>query len=230
MDGQECPAGDLPKSLLLSLDAQQIACYKALQEKSSYIAGMYIGTLRVMRQEDNPDKLPQAAHSIRELMEKLPGVLDVPMQATKETLKSKVRELEDEWKKVITNKGCNDNGEWTGEIGGALQKFLKKTEKFFEWIVEHHPRRRNEYTEALRAMDNSNISLPEPLEVLSVKRWEEMLDFFQKVAHHRSFPSSEEFTQRLNALEEFILERLVPRTFDNFKIIDEIIAEGERDV
>lgn len=214
----------------LLLDAQQIACYKALQEKAPNIAGIYIGALIVMRQEDNPDKLSQASHSIREMMEKLPEVLDVPITAMNEGLKDKVQAQQTNWQETVEKTNCYKGKQWEGEIDAKLQKFLKGLGEFFNWFTEHQPRRRAEVREVLRSLDNSRILLPVPLEEENVRIWLKIRDYFVLICHHRHSTTVEEFNQWLSALERFLLDRLLPRTFDDIETIDKIIAEGEGDV
>ena len=63
---------------LLQLSAQQRALYEALAEQDKRLAGIYLGSLLVLSQLENPDSLALAAHSLRELMEKLPKYRDLP--------------------------------------------------------------------------------------------------------------------------------------------------------
>ena len=54
----------LEKQLLTSLNGQQRTCYQVLQQKDAGIAAMYLGALAVLRQNYNPDKISQSAHSL----------------------------------------------------------------------------------------------------------------------------------------------------------------------
>ena len=78
----------------LQLLPHQRALLKALETKDKALGSMYYGALKVMNDNGNPDRFALAAHSIRELMEKLPYYLELRLKATKETLKEKVRQLE----------------------------------------------------------------------------------------------------------------------------------------
>ena len=48
---------------------------------------MYLGALMVFDQGGNPDRLALAAHSFRELMEKLPRYIDVPAESSPSSAK-----------------------------------------------------------------------------------------------------------------------------------------------
>ena len=89
----------------------------------------------------NPDRLAQAAHSIRELLEKAPADVDVPAGKGSTTLKSQTNNLSTAWARAVSNSSCYDGGSWTGEIDGPLRKFLTKTKRFFDWVADERPPR-----------------------------------------------------------------------------------------
>jgi hypothetical protein len=53
------------------LVGQQLAVYRALAEQSGELAGWYLGACAVLMVPANPERLVQAGHSIRELMNNL---------------------------------------------------------------------------------------------------------------------------------------------------------------
>jgi hypothetical protein len=65
------------------MSVQQLALYEALGERAEELARMYIGALIVLANPDNPDRLPQAAHSLRELMEKIPKYKQINSEGSK---------------------------------------------------------------------------------------------------------------------------------------------------
>ncbi len=188
---------------------------------------MYLGVLMALNHADNPDHLAQSAHSVRELMEKVPAFLDVQMRAHQESLGSKARELEDRWQTTIERSTCYDDGNWSGEIDQPLLNMLEALQRFFDWFGEHRPRRRIEVATILQRLNGSDHTLPAALEDLEIDRWMRIRDFFQAVAHHRKQVTQDEFERWLGALEMFLLDRLRPRTFADFDAIDDIIKEGE---
>jgi hypothetical protein len=188
---------------------------------------MYLGAVTALSHTDNPDHLAQSAHSVRELMEKIPAFLDIQMRAHQESLGSRVRELEDRWQTTIERSTCYDDGSWSGEIDRPLLKLLETLQQFFDWFGEHHPRRRIEVATILRRLNGSGHTLPTPLEDLEVQRWMRIRDYFLAVAHHGKQVTQDEFERWLDALEMFLLDRMRPRTFADFDAIDDIIKEGE---
>jgi hypothetical protein len=223
------PALTVNKGPNIQLSGQQSALYGALSKKDQNLANMYMGTLIVLNHNENPDHLALAAHGIRELMEKLPEFVNVPIRAQSESLKSEVRNLEQIWLFTLEKSQSYNNQIWEGDIDPRLHKLLKKLHLFFEWFTNHYPRRKEEIAETLRRLDISGRTLPTTLEELNIKTWFGIRDFFQSVAHHRKHTTTDDFGQWLEALEIFLLYRLHPRTFSDFDKIDEIIQEGEND-
>ena len=190
---------------------------------------MYIGALAVLEDLHNPDKLAQCAHSLRELMEKLSLAVEVPMKAHRDNLRAKVRELEDSYLRSRGQTICfTPAEEWKGGIDAHLQRFLARLGDFFDWFSTNYPRRRQEVHGVLMRLDCSERPLPQVLASLNVNAWQAKREYFQSVSHHGREAKEDEFRSWVNALERFLLERLVPRTFEDFAEIDALLGE-ERD-
>lgn len=224
---QSLPAGAVKAQKPLDLLGRQRALHIALVEKNEHLGNMYIGALTALQNDSNPERLSQVAHSLRELMEKMPAYMNLPVKVKSETLGMKVREFSCEWKKVRTKSEHHRNPEWSEQVDGPLRKFLKKTEEFFLWFEQHRPKRKDQVALTLRALDPMGRPLPLPLEKLRVDEWEKIRDYFVGVAHHQIGAIHGEFISRLDALEVFLLDRLRPRTFADHDTIDSIIREGE---
>lgn len=210
-----------------ALSGQQRALQRALDERDRELGAMYRGGLAVLGDTNNPDRFAQCAHSMRELMEKLPQLLDVPTIAQKESLKVKVREIEDGFIGTQRNTCCfSATAGWDGIIDCHLRKFLIRLSNFLEWFKSHHPRRHDELHGVLIRLEGSGRELPKPLAALNVEAWGRKRDYFLSVAHHRRTADEHEFRKWLDALERFLLDRLLPRTFDDFTEIDNLLEEG----
>jgi hypothetical protein len=211
----------------LQLSGQQRALYEALSEKDERLAGMYLGSLLVLRQTENPDLLALAAHGLRELMEKLPRYFDLPVGTKPPSLKVKVLELTRSWGNAVKNSKCGENPSWSGVIDSPLRKFLKKTQEFFTWFEAEHPTRKQQTAKVLRGLDLIDRPLPAPIEQLRIEEWDKCHDYLKGVSHHAILPWPGDFISRLEVLECFLLDRLRPRTFEDHAEIDRIIREGE---
>src|SRR5687768_1740148 len=63
------------------LTGEQIALIEALNDRDTRLGPIYLGAVRALLDATNPERVPQAAHSIRELLEKLPRWIDAPVSA-----------------------------------------------------------------------------------------------------------------------------------------------------
>jgi len=223
---EELSAGD--KSGPLRLVGQQEDLYdafSALSEEGPELARMYHAATTILN-TDFPERMVLAAHEIRELMEKLPRYMDVPITATGYGLKGEVRNLHDRWMRAIERTGCYADGNWRGKLDGALRSFLKGLGRFFDRFSAHMPSRREETRQLLRKLDGGAPPLPEHLEDLNVAQWLDMREFFESVAHHGG-TTEDQFRRRLEGFEAFSLGRLRPPTFADLDEIDRLIQEGE---
>jgi hypothetical protein len=211
----------------LNLTPNQRTLHRAFLEKDPSLAQMYLGGLAVLNDSTNPDSLALAAHAFRELIEKLPAAVAVPATARRESLRVKVREVQEAWRRAQDGSRCHSDGKWSGEVDKPLRKLLLRLAEFFAWVDAHLPRRREEIARALQRLDVSGRALPEPLQDLNVEAWTRTHEYFQAVAHHGKVAPRDEFTRWVSAAEAFFLDRLKPRTFEDFASIDELIREGE---
>ena len=220
-------------NLSLNLSNQQQAVFEALNEldlqtaQTHKLSSMYLGALRVISDKSNLDRFPQAAHSIRELMEKLPRWFNIPTKAQNESLKNKVIEIENRYSGVLKQtKNYSDNGEWAGNIDMPLKKFLASVGDFFKWFESHSPRRKAEQREMLNSLDVAGRKLPEPLAKHEVEGWNLLMGYFNSITHHGRLGEENEFLLYLEELEKIILDKRKPQTSNDLNKIDEIIEKG----
>jgi hypothetical protein len=188
---------------------------------------MYVSALRVLSDLDSPDRLALAAHGFRELMEKIPEYLAVPMPAHRESLKPRVQGLHGHWRATLSKTKSRVDGLWNGAIDAHLDSFLRKLPEFFKWFEDHNPLRRDEVRAVLKKLQGGEIEISPPLEDENIRNWIEIRDYFVSTAHHRARTAPDEFFENLSRLEVFLTERLAPRTFDDFAEIDEILGTDD---
>ncbi|MDE2793176.1 MAG: hypothetical protein OXL34_00010 [Gemmatimonadota bacterium] len=219
---------DQPRELALSREQQQL--HNALRSYGEELGAMYLGGLHVLHETGNPDCVAQSAHSMRELMEKI-GELEPVNAAGSQNAGSmgqKVDQLKRDLVKLKRNtKGYSDAGVWTGPFNEHLSRFLRKLDIFFDWVEANRQSRREQFQETLFRLDPYERPLPKPLRDLRYDEWKQMNEFFQKTSHHRSFPSRDEFREKIGELELFLAGVLVPRTFDDLNAIDALLQERD---
>jgi hypothetical protein len=201
--------------------------HTALKVMSQHVADLYLGALWTLESNENPDRYAQAAHSLRELMNAVPVSVGVEVRALDERMGDRLTPLRESWQSTMNRTTTFDGKVWSGEIDGPLALFLERAHTFFSWLEDHRPRRRAEFADTLTRLDSSGRALPPRLQDLNVQTWMEIRAYFIDVCHHRKVADRLEFNSWLEAFELFLLDRLQPRTFNDFDDIDAIVAAGE---
>lgn len=210
-----------------TITGRQIALCQALGKKDKQLASMYLGALAVLSQSSNPDRLSLAAHGLRELLEKLPRFLDMPLESKPPSTKEKIRPLQQSWVQAQQSSDCLKNPTAFSTIDKPLRNYLDESKSFFSWYEGVHLTIKQQATNVVRSLDPQKKGLPAPIEELHVDEWGKLRDYFVGVSHHTITETIEEFIKWVDALESYLIDRLVPRTFDDFAALDAIIGEGE---
>ncbi len=210
----------------LALTNEQSTLFGSLHSRSERISKMYLGAVIALKDELDPERLCKAAHQMREVMANIPEIAEVEIRALNESMGQKVAELEIEFSSMVKNSKLKAPN-WSGEVDQPVRSCLNKVQEFFDWKTNHKPKRRDEVTKVLRALDGPNRLLPADMERINVQSWMEMKDFFNIVAHHQHDPTENEFSERMEYVEGVLLNKLNPRTFADFDSVDAIIEKGE---
>jgi hypothetical protein len=209
------------------LEDHQLELYLALSERSEKAGGWYRGALIALANRADPERFVHAAHSLRELMEKLPKLIDVPAPRDPVSMKSKLRALGEIWEKRRRLTSCHKDGDWHGPIDTHLRAGLIAVDETIEWL-RTLPTFKESALVLIRELDVSKRLLPPSIEREHYKEWRDLNDYFQAVAHHLHDTNDTEFGARLYAFESFILDKIRPSTAADQKVLDDIIAEAER--
>jgi len=166
VDDSDVPAsGQRLSSAGPSLSGRQRAIAEALRSTDAQLSCMYVGSLRAMADEANPDRHPQAAHSLREIMQTLPRYLDVGVPPRGASLGDKVRNLIDSWGERPTSPAAGD------EIDKALATFLHKFLDFVSWHRLHQPQQKVRAAAIISGLDPTRIAFPAPIRESRVEEW-----------------------------------------------------------
>lgn len=198
------------------------------------LSRIYLGAIFVMKDSGNADRFAHAAHGFRELMEKLarsvPAAGVPSPKGAPPSLKSLVQELSNDWEKTKRNCANHKNGKWEGTIDLHASKLFGKLETFFNKVATFKPPREQQGANLLKHTDFVHSPLPEPIEQLRIKEWKEYNNYFERVAHHSSVASYDEFASWVVRFEEFLHGRLIPQTSRSKKRLLAIIRAGEANV
>lgn len=204
---------------------RQRTVYQSIALKNPMMAELYECALRVLQDNGNSGRIFLAAHSIREMTNGLPKVLDLPIVAEQGRLGDQMNGLEPVWNGALAS-GCHSNGQWSGAIDAPLERLLRALHGFFLWWRESRPKRKEVAIQLFRSMDLVGIPLPEPLEKQRAKRWLELHDYFVGVAH-RSSTTDVDFQSNLQDLEQILMDSLYRQPSEDLAAIDQILLEGD---
>jgi hypothetical protein len=224
--GEPAPPADLVDEGGLS--GQQLGFFQALAEQDGRIARWYLGARMTLSNTRNPERLQQAAHSLRELMDKLLPVLGLPAEAEGGRLGDRFADMTVRWETAKEQSRCHSDGIWSGEIDEAARRGFIAVDEAIVWQRQNRPRRRETYRATIRALDVSRRPPPSWIEDTHVQLWNDLRDYFVRVCHHDRVTDEDEFRGALDTLESFVLERLKPRTYAEQVALDQLIAEAER--
>ena len=179
-----------------------------LRKVDGKLAAMYFGALVALQDDRNPDRFAQAACSLRDVMDRLPGKTGAPVAgAGKTDLDQLARGAVDAWQ---NDPASRKFAKCMERLAGYFSTSLSKREKARR--LHHH-------------LDPVKGWSPDEL---SARQWETVRKRFDALTHHGSSGASDEdFRKRLTEFNEAVLAVLRPRTYDDFRRIELLIAEGE---
>jgi hypothetical protein len=219
---------ELPErsNMVVELNGLQLSLHTAFLRKSLRIAAWYIAALQALNNPNNPDRYAQAAHSLREIMEKFPEcagrtVIDVAGNAA-----NVLREIKQEFA-VLSEKSKAAHDGFSGEIDEQLQSALVKIQN----RVNEFEKAGNQRTEQTRAAFRELVPgmMPPVHERENLKAWNELRSYFVNIAHHKyaGEVSDEAFRAKLLSFEQMAGSQLSPAPTDDMALLDQLIKEAE---
>lgn len=197
------------------------------------LGAMFTGALHALGEQTNPESLAQAAHSLRELMEKLEGIKgipvagDMPASGSAGTLGQKVRELRDAWKRATARSMCLKQDAPSREVDPVLRKFLKKAGIFFDWFDKNPKFLSHKARGVVKGLDPLAAMLPQAVQDAQIAEWMALKNFFVRSAHHGTDATPDVVVATVASLERFLYIRLAPVRAQNQSAIERLIKEVE---
>jgi hypothetical protein len=212
----------------LELDGQQLAFYRTIAEYDGELASWYLGARMAFATPANPEHLVHAAHSIRELMNNLHKIAGVPVKANTGRLGDRFAEMKLKWERGKRNSASfSEDAGWAREIDGHARRAFEAVDEAITWAEANRVAWQERHLETIRVLDVSRRPLPSWIEKGFVVQWDDLRDYFIRVAK-RGSTTRDEFAAASDTLERFVLERLKPRTFTEQATLDALIREAER--
>lgn len=209
------------------LTIQQQMVLEALRgkETSQYpLSKWYLGALYTLDNHYNPDRISQAAQSLRELLEKLPRVVrESDAQGTAFDFAGMRRDIDT---RILKDKERYPGG-WKGkEIDAQLDKTLKKVVRYFE--LNRQPTRKEQIQKAAATIDPMAGQFNSVIRKTKRDRWYALWKELEDFAHHNRNPDIEEFRESLKTLERIIFDLLAPITAQDQHEIQSILNLSDR--
>ena len=210
----------------LAISAQQRAVLNALQSRDTDrfpLSRWYLGALYALRNRHNPDRLSQAAQSLRELMEKLPRVVqERDIQVISYDFRGKRQSL---YTRIQKDKRRLAGG-WEGRL---IDRPLVRTLEEFEAYLKQsqRPSRGEQVQIAVASIDPLAGQMDK---AIRSRKHEEMLKLWERMeayAHHNTV-DAEEFGQWLEVLDRTILDLLAPITAESQQEMQRILQNPDR--
>jgi hypothetical protein len=209
----------------LQLEPRQEEIWRALSAKSSKkypLADCYLGAIAALRNPFNPDRIAQAAHSLRELLEKIPRAFKtVEFGVTGDQLKKKREAL----RAAFIAEKAKFSGGWKDKaITQGLQGVLQGIDEYFD--LNARPDRREQVFAGLTRLDPMLQTLPVQLRQEKRQRYFELWARLEGFAHHGGKKKEDDFTDCVVDVENLVVELIAPVSADDQTLLSEILAEG----
>ena len=211
----------------LVLTNQQRNVLEALQNKQTDkypLSAWYLGALYALDNHYNPDRIAQAAHSLRELLEKLPRVVQGSDVQGPPDFKGMRRNINN---RIFKDKERYPEGWKNKKIDGRLDKTLRKIENYFE--CNQQPTRDEQMQQAVATIDPMDNSLDSRVREKKRNQLYRLWKNLEGFTHHKSNPDIVEFSNCLKELEHTIFDLLAPITAQDQREIQTILSLSDRD-
>ncbi len=207
------------------LEQRQLELWRILRARSSEklpLADWYLGAIAALRNTFNPDRIAQAAHSLRELLEKIPRALRTEESGiTGGQLKNKREAV----RKAFKAEKVKFGGKWQDKIiTPGLENVLQGIEQYFD--LSDRPDRRDQVLAGLTRLDPMLQTLPAQLRQEKRQRYVELWIALEGFAHHGGKKKEDDFTDCVVDVENLVVDLIAPVSADDQTLLSEILAEG----
>ena len=184
----------------------------------------YLGALYALDNHYNPDSVAQAAHSLRELLEKLPRVTQGSDVQARVPGFAEKRNIINE--RVLKAKKRYPEG-WKGkQIDKNLAKLLTDLEEYLD--LNQQPTRREQIQQTVAIIDPMVNSLDSKTQEAKRNQYYNLWGQLEGFAHHKINPDVAEFNKCLEELENIVFDLLAPVTAQDQKGIQTILSLSDR--
>jgi len=207
----------------LVLDATQQQVLDALRRKEQPklpLGDWYLGALWALTQVNNPDRFAQAAHSLRELMEKFPRVFTGAIARQAPQFRQRRSEIRTG---LIAADKAYPKCTWLQQpMSAGLAKTLDQTVDYLELSLTYS--RSAQIVEAITALDPLFTAPSQVAAAVKAKQFQKLWDSLEEITHHGSKPVA--MIALLKELEDMILTLVEPVVTEDQAEIAKLLKEG----
>ena len=216
---------DVSKPLVLTSKQQEVLEVLQSKQTEKYpLADWYIGALYALNNQYNPDRVAQAAHSLRELLEKLPWVIHGSIVQANTSRFANMRDSMNNL--MLKAKKRYPEGWKGGQINKGLAKILNILEGYLE--LNRQPNRRERIQQAIATIDPMGDRLGNDLQIKKRNKLFNLWEVLEDLAHHKSDLDIAEFKNCLKELENTMFDLLAPITAQDQEEIQTILNLSDR--
>lgn len=215
---------DQMKSGPLNLSARQQDVLQSLRSRETDrypLSQWYLGALNTVSDKHNSDRFSQAAHSLRELIEKLPLVIhESDVQVGRYDVTSHRRDI---YNRLQKDRKRYADGWSSRRIDPQLSNTLRRVENYFKSV--QRPSRREKIQRSVASIDPLADQLDKRIQDSKLQQILHLWQELEQIAHHRRTPKASEFEESLRSLEVIILDLLAPITAQDQNEIQSILSQ-----
>ena len=208
---------------LSGIKQQVLDALKRVETEEYPVSDWYLGALYALENPFNPDRISQAAQSLRELLEKLPRVIQASdvhtfdFQGMRKGIRERFERDKSRYKEV-----------WKGEkIDARLAKTLRRIDRYLELNLQ--PTRRDQIQIAIGNIDPMADYIEVDIQKQKRDAFYELWNQVEGYAHHRTNYRQDErkFRTCVSVLERLIYDLLAPITARDQQEIQSILSRSE---
>ena len=214
-----------PMPLVLTTHQQMVLeSLKGKETEVSPLSKWYLGALYALENPYNPDRVSQAAQSLRELLEKLQRVVqEMDAQGNSYDFKGMRRALHESF---FRDKERYKEA-WKGKnIDDGLDKTLRGLDDYLE--RNQQPTRKERMQKAIAAFDPMADQLDSKIRRAKRDELHKLWQTLEGFSHHQREQDIEEFRKSLERLERIIFDLLAPITAQDQHEIQSILKRPDR--
>lgn len=211
----------------IQLSAIQQQVFELLREKQTPqtpLSDWYMGALYALDNVYNPERISQASHSLRELMEKLPRLIESMELIVPKNELTSAGQLKQRREKIRTRLEKDKSeyaNQWTGKsinphLAGTLETVCEYIEK------SNRPTGREQIEKVIYASDPMAGTFGEGINREKQTFIKEIQESLLRFTHHNTSSNEELFLKNLKDLEYILIELFAPTTADDQREIAEL--------